>query len=88
MSVALYAVPTKPSGKEVVVIFNGAAIVIGSDAVVEAAGDCESVTLKVSGVIVAVVGGGMGINGLPPITPVLASSKSPDGSVPLLSVQA
>jgi hypothetical protein len=74
----LYAVPTCPFGKDVVVITGAAAATIVSESTAEllCAGCPESVTLKVSdNPLTAAVG-------VPLMTP-LADKLSPAGSVPL-----
>jgi hypothetical protein len=76
----LYAVPTWPFGKDVVVITGAAAATIVSESTAEllCAGCPESVTLKVSdAALTAAVG-------VPLITP-LADKLSPAGNVPAVS---
>jgi hypothetical protein len=75
----LYAVPTCPFGSELVVITRGAAEIVRvrfTDWV--CAGLPESVTLKVSGVLVTAA------VGVPVIAPVEALRLSPAGRVPLV----
>jgi hypothetical protein len=78
----LYAVPTWPLGKDVVVMTSvGAAIVSESETVLLWTGLLESLTLKVSGVaLTAAVG-------VPLMAPVEVFSDSPAGNVPLVSDQ-
>ena len=78
-SVAEYGVPTWPVGSEVLVTRSVAgAIVSVKFAVLLRAGLPESVTLKVSGAAILVVG-------VPLMVPAVGFSESPAGRVPLVS---
>ena len=80
-SVVVYAVPTVPLGREVVLIARvGAAMLAVSVTVLVCTGDPESCTLKVreAPLTTAV--------GVPEITPVAAARESPAGKVPAVMV--
>ena len=78
----LYAVPSSPLGREIVVMLNGAvpAAAIVSERLTDllCVGLLESVTLKVSAVALAAA------VGMPVIAPVDVFNLRPAGSVPLL----
>jgi len=83
-SVAEYAAPTEPLGREVVVMATAvvpAAMVSDRITVWVCAGDAESVTFRpIEALVAAAVG-------VPEITPVVADNDSPAGSAPLAADQ-
>lgn len=76
----LYAVPTLPAGKDVVVMASAAFTVMLKPAVVDCCGELESTTLTVKEDVPVEVG-------LPEICPVLVFSVRPLGKLPTLTLQ-